>query len=115
MGVLNKAVLATIFMLASLSAQAGHYDGIKEFKVQSNRAGDCSASAGNVKIENGKISGNLLISGLTLRINGKVSEDGSFKGKVGIGVATFIGRFSGNSGTGTWKGRLGCKGKIFIQ
>jgi len=90
------------------------YDGTWNFKIQTTR-GNCSASSSSVEIKNGKIKGTLKSDGERFRITGKVKDDGSVKGKIGVGIASFKGQFAANSGMGEWRGRFGCGGKVFIN
>jgi len=106
--------LAVTVASMSLPAFASQYDGSWSFKIQTTR-GNCAATSSSVEIKNGKINGSLKSDGETFRINGRVKDDGSVKGKIGVGVATFSGQFGSRSGNGEWKGRFGCGGKFFIQ
>lgn len=103
-----------ISTIASLAIAGTKYDGTWKFKVQTTR-GNCSALPSSVEIVNGKIKGTLKSDGESFKISGKVKDDGSVKGKIGVGVASFNGQFNSNSGVGEWRGRFGCGGKVIIN
>ena len=108
-------VVATLSLMANAANAGTRYDGTWGFRVQSSIAGNCTASASTVEIKNGKIKGTLQADGSQFRIFGKVDDNGVIKGKIGPGVATYEGKFSNKRAVGTWTGRFGCRGKVFVQ
>lgn len=108
---LSFALLAVL----PLSAQAASFDGTYQFIVKTSVGTGCSASPGQFTIVGNKFSGTLLSEGSTFRVDGKVSDDGTFSGKVKRGLANFKGKLTGRTGSGTWKNNYGCRGTVTIR
>ena len=111
--VLFNMLLAFFFVTSP--ALASTYDGEWRFKITTMVGSNCSAAAGNIDVSDGKFRGIIKSEGLKLRVRGKVSEDGSIKGKVGTGLATLKGTIASNSGGGTWRNRFGCRGTFSLR
>ena len=77
----------------------------------------CAGKPSIITFKNGKISGEIeaLSIGAIAKIKGTVDDDGNIKGKITRLNGRFEGKVKGNSGSGTWKGALGCKGKMTFR
>lgn len=107
-------VTLTLLVLSPSIAIAGTYDGNYNFKIKTTR-GSCTASSGVVKVADNEISGTLLSEGQKFKIYGKVKDDGTIKGKISGGVATFKGNFENGKAIAKWRNRFGCAGSILIR
>ncbi len=85
-------IAASLMFIATITASANFFDGAYSFKIKTTR-GSCTASSGIVKVEEGKITGTLKSDGTIFKISGKIKQDGSLKGRISGGVATFKGNF----------------------
>ena len=107
-------VAIIIIILTPFNAFASKFDGNYNFNIKTTR-GNCIASAGKIDISDGLISGALISNSEKFKIKGKVKDDGTFKGRISGGIATFKGSFNNNKPTATWRNRFGCAGDILIR
>ena len=111
----NVAVVAIIGISAPLAtALAAAEDGKYRFKMLS-QSGSCDGSPNVIVIQNGKISGKFSGSSGVVRLSGRVKSDGTFKGSLSGGLATFKGSLNGNSGKGSWSGVGACTGTFQVR
>ena len=78
--------------------------------------GGCGGAPGKVSVNGSKLGGYIVSADVgRLNITGSVKADGSFKGVMARGLGKFKGKISGNTGTGTFRDRFGCKGDFTIR
>lgn len=119
-----KISFAAFLLLATWapSYSATQFDGVWKFRpVTSN--GRCAGAPGSITVKNGRISGFALSKDVgRMRVSGKFSENGSFKGALRANsgsyagtVGTFKGKIVGGRADGTWRDVVGCKGKLILS
>ena len=77
----------------------------------------CAGKPSVITFKDGKISGEIeaLSIGAIAKIKGTVDNEGNITGKITRLNGRFEGKVKGNSGSGTWKGALGCKGTMTFR
>ncbi|MBI5260293.1 MAG: hypothetical protein HY852_00560 [Bradyrhizobium sp.] len=115
MGYVRKVLIVTVFAFALPLARAGastSFDGEWNVRIASSNAACGNGSTVSIGISNGLVAS----SNTQLIASGRVADAGNISVTLSSGVkrAVGLGRLSGSSGSGTWRGTM-CSGTWTAQ